>query len=314
MPQLNNFRKDKTGNMKYGAGFLFLFCFLIACRQPSTGPAAIVVQTDFGVKDGAVAAMKGVASGVDNRISIVDLTHEIPAYNVWEAAYRLNQVMVYWPAKTVFVSVVDPGVGTERKSVVIRTRTGQYLVTPDNGTATLVAASLGIESVRLIDEERNRREGSDSSYTFHGRDVYMYTAARLAAGKISFEEVGPEYKNSLQKIPYQAPVNARGLIRGNIPVLDPQYGNVWTNVPDSLLRVSGIRNGDSLNVAIRFKDALVYSGKLRLANTFGAVAEGESLAYLNSLMNFSLAINMGSFAERFKIRSGPDWNITIFKE
>ena len=141
----------------------------------------VVYQTDFGLKDGAVAEMKGVAMGVDTGLKLFDLTHEIPAYNIWEAAYRLEQTVRYWPAGTVFVSVVDPGVGTERKSVVLKTRSGHFIVTPDNGTLTLVARSLGIVEIREIDETLNRRKDSRESYTFHGRDVYSYTGARLAA-------------------------------------------------------------------------------------------------------------------------------------
>ncbi|MCT8704618.1 SAM-dependent chlorinase/fluorinase, partial [Glaesserella parasuis] len=89
---------------------------------------ALVLQTDFGLKDGAVSAMQGVAFGVDRELKMFDLTHEIPAYNIWEASYRLYQTATYWPAGTVFVSVVDPGVGTDRKSVVLKTKTGHYFV------------------------------------------------------------------------------------------------------------------------------------------------------------------------------------------
>ena len=100
---------------------------------------ALVLQTDFGLKDGAVSAMKGVSFAVDSNIKLFDLTHEIPAYDIWEAAYRLHQTAPYWPQGTVFVSVVDPGVGTERKSIVAKSKNGQYFVTPDNGTLTLIA-------------------------------------------------------------------------------------------------------------------------------------------------------------------------------
>src|SRR5580692_8866870 len=117
----------------------------------------VVFQSDFGLKDGAVSAMKGVAMGVSSDLKLFDLTHEIPAYNIWEAAYRLQQTVPYWPAGTVFVSVVDPGVGTDRKSVVLKTTTGQFIVTPDNGTLTLIAESLGIAEIREIDETVNRR-------------------------------------------------------------------------------------------------------------------------------------------------------------
>ena len=132
---------------------ILFFFFGTACQHKDQTKAAVVIQTDFGVKDGAVAAMKGVAYGVSDDVEVFDLTHEIPAYNIWEAAYRLNQVISFWPANTVFVSVVDPGVGTARKSVVIKTKQGHYIVTPDNGTITLVAESEGIEAVRQIDEK-----------------------------------------------------------------------------------------------------------------------------------------------------------------
>ena len=99
---------------------------------------ALVLQTDFGVKDGAVAAMRGVAFGVSPKLAIFDLSHENTPFDLWEAAYRLKQTVPYWPAGKGFVSVVDPGVGTERKSIVLETRTGHFFVGPDNGTFTFV--------------------------------------------------------------------------------------------------------------------------------------------------------------------------------
>ncbi|EQD96651.1 acetolactate synthase, partial [Helicobacter pylori PZ5004] len=147
--------------------------FLSACIGLSSVHAdnALILQTDFSLKDGAVSAMKGVAFSVDSNLKIFDLTHEIPPYNIWEGAYRLYQTASYWPKGSVFVSVVDPGVGTNRKSVVLKTKNDQYFVSPDNGTLTLVAQTLGIDSVREIDEKANRLKGSEKSYTFHGRDV-----------------------------------------------------------------------------------------------------------------------------------------------
>jgi len=287
--------------------------WLTACTSKNKERGIVVIQTDFGMKDGAVAAMRGVGYGVSANLVIADLTHEIPVYNIWEAAYRLEQVINYWPANTVFVSVVDPGVGTDRRSVVVKTKKDHYIVTPDNGVLTLVAESEGIEAVREIDEKVNRREGSSASYTFHGRDVYMYTAARLAAGKISFEEVGPALTEPIKAIPYQRAVSANGWLKGHIPILDVQYGNVWTNIPDSLIKNAGIKTGDSLAVRISFKDSIIYSDKVPFVNTFGGVAEGKALSYMNSLMNFSIAINMGNFAATHKIATGPDWTISIKK-
>src|SRR5436305_7685639 len=112
---------------------VFLLCLLI-CAIVFAQNKIVVFQSDFGLKDGAVSAMKGVALSVSLDLKLFDLTHEIPAYNIWEAAYRLQQTVAYWPTGTVFVSVVDPGVGTNRRSVVLKTKFGHFIVTPDNGT------------------------------------------------------------------------------------------------------------------------------------------------------------------------------------
>ncbi|THU38014.1 DNA-directed RNA polymerase subunit delta [Niastella caeni] len=285
-----------------------IICMVTACNHKK---GIVVFQTDFGLKDGAVSAMKGVATGVDADLKLYDLSHEIPAYNIWEAAYRLQQTAEYWPAGTVFVSVVDPGVGTSRKSVVLKTKTGHYFVTPDNGTLTLVSQSLGIEAVREIDEELNRRKNSQASYTFHGRDVYAYTGARLAAGVISFEKVGKELPAAVVMIPYQKAVYQGDSIKGNIPILDIQYGNVWTNINDSIFKVLHVEPKEKVEVKIKKNDSLVFYQDIEFVHTFGDVPEGRTLAYMNSLMNFSLAINMGNMANSFHINSGPEWNIVV---
>lgn len=291
---------------------LTLFLFSIAGNKNlSAQHKNIVFQTDFGLKDGAVAAMKGVAIATDSSLRLFDLTHEIPAYNIWEAAYRLEQTIPYWPAGTVFVSVVDPGVGTNRQSVVLKTKSGHFIVTPDNGTLTLVAETQGIEAIRHIDETINRRKGSENSYTFHGRDVYAYTAARLASGLIRFEEVGPVLPAAVVKIPYQKAVIENEIIKGSIPVLDIQYGNIWTNIPATMLKQMEINTGDELQVSIYEDSTLKYQGFLKLVATFGDVPDGKPLAYFNSLMNLSFAINMGNFSETYKISSGNKWKVAI---
>ncbi|HEY6902069.1 MAG TPA: S-adenosyl-l-methionine hydroxide adenosyltransferase family protein [Puia sp.] len=275
----------------------------------------VVYQSDFGVKDGAVSEMKGVAMGVSPELRLFDLTHEIPAYDIWAAAYRLQQTVPYWPAGTVFVSVVDPGVGTERKSVVLKTKTGQYIVTPDNGTLTLIAESLGIAAIREINEAVNRRQDSKKSYTFHGRDVYSYTAARLAAGVITFDQVGPLLaRQEVVSIPYQKAELKGGALSGTIPVLDVQYGNVWTNIPGELFQQLHINFGDVLRVRILRKGQEAYVGEMPYTSTFGAVAVGKPLAYLNSLLQLSFALNQGDFAAVNKIGSGGEWQVEVRKK
>ncbi|QEC67342.1 S-adenosyl-l-methionine hydroxide adenosyltransferase family protein [Panacibacter ginsenosidivorans] len=274
----------------------------------------VVFQTDFGLKDGAVSAMKGVAMGVSADLKLFDLTHEIPAYNIWEAGYRLKQTAQYWPAGTVFVSVIDPGVGSARKSVVLKTKSGHFFVTPDNGTLTLVAESLGIDSIREIDETKNRLKGSGDSYTFHGRDVYAYTGARLADGVIKFSGVGPLLPPKVVTIDYQKPVFENNIIKGNIPILDIQYGNVWTNIDKATFSKLNMQTGDQIHVTVFHNNDKVYEGTMPYATTFSAVAEGKALCYLNSLLNISFALNMDNFSAKNKVYSGADWSVEIKKE
>ena len=299
-----------------------------------------MLQTDFGLAEGAVAEMKGVAFSVDPSLRVVDLTHLIPPYDIWEAAIRLQQTAAYWPAGTVFVSIVDPGVGTERKAVVMRTRTGQYFVGPDNGTFTFVARAFGVEAVREIDEQVNRLAGSDRSHTFHGRDIFAYTGARLAAGVIDFEGVGPDRGPIVVSLPHaEAAWNGRTL-SGTVMTVDQPFGNLWSNIGSDLIDQAGIKAGDSLDITIRQGTAVRYRGRAPWSRSFGDVGRGRPLVYLNSTRSSppssapptvahrgtepatfpapgsrdalcSLIINQASFAQRFHVGRGPDWRIEV---
>ena len=292
----------------------FLFAILCATVGGASGQSkAIVFQSDFGVKDGAVSAMKGVAYSISSDLHIFDLTHEIPPYDIREASIRLRQAAPYWPAGTVFVSVVDPGVGSERKSIVVKSKTGHYFVTPDNGTLTLVAEAMGVAEVREIDESRNRLPQSGDSHTFHGRDVYAFTGARLAAGIITFGEVGPVLTTDLVLLDFEKPIVGKGVIYGTIEILDVQYGNVWTNIDRKWLEDLSLSTGEPLHVSIWNGKKIVFEGDVLFATTFAEVPPGSSVAYLNSIHRLSLAVNQGSFAKRYKIGSGPGWTIQVSK-
>ncbi len=286
-----------------------LFC-LAVWPALAMAHAPLVLLTDFGTEDGAVSAMKGVAYTIAPDLLISDLSHENPS--IFAGAYRLYQTEQFWPANTVFVAVVDPGVGTARRSVVLKTRTGHYFVGPDNGLLSLVAERDGIEGLRLIDERVNRRPGSDDSHTFHGRDVFAYTGARLAAGVISFEQVGPAVPgSSLISIPYRKPERAGDAVKGIIPVLDVQFGNVWTNIPKSLFDQLHIALGAPVHIRIFHDDRLVDDEVAPYQRTFGDVPLGKPLVYVNSLLNLAVALNQSSYAAAHKIESGPDWFIEL---
>ncbi len=311
---MKNKHSANRGTKSLEAGRIFLLAVVALFSSAvawSAGP--LVLQSDFGVKDSAVASMKGVAVSVSRDLDIYDLTHEVPTYNIWEASLRLAQAAEYWPKGTVFVSVVDPGVGTERKSVVLKTKSGHYFVSPDNGSLTAVAEQLGIEAVREIDEVINRLANSEKSYTFHGRDVYAYTGARLAADVISFDEVGRELPAEVLSIPYQRPRVDQGRVYGNIQILDPQFGNIWTNIDRGTFKTLALEPGDKVRIEISNGDTLVLMQILPYFPTFGRVPVGKPLLYLNSLNNVSLAINQGNYSETFDIQSGASWSIRIEK-
>src|SRR5690625_959827 len=274
----------------------------------------LVLQTDFGLGDGAVSAMYGVALSVNPNLQIFNLTHEIPQYNIWEGSYRLYQTIKYWPEGTVFVSVVDPGVGTERLSVVAKTVDNQYIVTPDNGTLTHVKENIGIVAIRAIDETINRLPNSGESYTFHGRDIYAYTGARLAAGVIPFEEVGRELNvDEIVQLPNPEPILEEGVVIGNIDILDVRFGNLWTNISRELFIESGVEYGDLLEVTIENNNRKVYKNAMTYGRSFADSRLGEPLIYVNSVDNLGVAINQGSFAQAYHIGTGINWRITIEK-
>lgn len=272
----------------------------------------LVFQTDFGLVDGAVSAMYGVAYSVNPELKMHDLTHEITPYSVWEASYRLIQTVAYWPNNTVFVSVVDPGVGSDRKSVVVKTTSGKYIVTPDNGTLTHILRLDGVEAAREIDEQVNRLPNSGESYTFYGRDVYAYTGARLASGAISFEEVGPLVTvDSLVRLPIVEPYRDGDSVCGTIDVLDVRFGSLWTNIPRELFLKTDAKYGDRLSITIENDTRTVYRNIIVFAKSFADVYVGEALAYVNSLDCLAVAINQGSFARAYNIGTGNSWRIRI---
>jgi len=270
----------------------------------------VVFLSDFGTADGAVSAMHGVANAVSPALGLYDLTHDVPQFNIWEASYRLAQSLPYWAAGTVFVCVVDPGVGSDRKSIVALTESGHLIVTPDNGTLTHISDQIGLLEVRTIEVSANRLAGSQKSHTFFGRDVYAYTGARLAAGEIAFEELGPTL-TKLVKLKIERPRLEGGSLIGSIDILDTRYGSLWTNIPSDLLEEMGAKWGDDVAITISKDGRVVYGYHLRLCKAFTEVKKGEALVYVNSLLNLAVAINQGSFAAEYRIGTGEGWKIVF---
>ena len=274
----------------------------------------LILQSDFGYADGAVSAMYGVALGVSPTLRVFDLTHDIPQYDIWEASYRLIQTVSYWPRGSVFVSVVDPGVGSTRRSIAVRTAEGQYIITPDNGTLTHIKRMCGIEEARIIDESVNRLPNSGESYTFHGRDIYAYTGARLASGVITFEQVGPQVPvDSVIELPVIEAEFENDVITGTIDVLDVRFGSLWTNIPREMFAKLGVKHGGRVEVSIANDTRTLYKNIMVYAKSFADVNVGEPLLYVNSLDCVAVAINQGSFSKAYNIGTGITWRIALRK-
>jgi S-adenosylmethionine hydrolase len=275
---------------------------------------ALVMQTDFGPGI-AVCAMKAVCHSVDSDLKIYDGTHHIRQFDVLTASDTLMYYLPYWPRDTVFISVVDPGVGTKRRSCVARLKNGQYVVTPDNGTLTYVKQEIGIDEVREIDEGVNRLPASQNVHIFHGRDVYSYCAARLAAGVIAFEHVGPVYPvEQVIEIDYPKPtVVGDGSIFGMVNHAYEHFGLLSTNIPFTWLAENGMNYGDKVKVTISYRDKVVYERVLPLERTFGEVAVGETLVLSTETRAVMVAINQGNFVTAHNIGYGADWKFAIRK-
>ena len=262
----------------------------------------LVFQTDFTYAEGAVSSMYGVVKTVDRELEIFDGTHEIPQFDTWSASYSLYQSVRFWPEGTIYVSVVDPGVGTSRRACVAKTKDGYYIVTPDNGSLTHYKKWVGIEAVREIDESVNRLrgKGTEEVAIFHGRDLFGYTAARLASGIIDFEGVGPEYPvDEIVELPILEPTVTEGKAEGIFEIEDPNFGNLWTNIPLNTFKEAGFAYGDMLKVVIRHEGEVVFNEKVLFHQSFGMAKKGEPIIYNNELMKVALAVSQGSFIKKY---------------
>ena len=257
----------------------------------------IVFQSDFGLSTGLPASMTAVAVKVAPELRLYDLCHEVREYDIKAGGSILANTFPYWPDGTVFVSVIDPGVGTSRKSCVAKMDNGSYIVTPDNGTLSELIDR--VVEVREIDETVNRLPGSDNHHTFHGRDVYGYTAARLASGQITYEQVGPAYDvASLIVFPKPEAYLKDGVCYGEVVGAHDHFGNVSISIPNEMIWSIGIHAGDQCRVTITKDGKILYSNQMMFHHSFGWVDPGEPI--LNECSNdfVELSLNKASFIEK----------------
>jgi len=286
---------------------------IAACAPPAAqgdpDKNALLIQADF-----AGLVMTGVAYSVSKNLDVYNVRPLIPLYDIRAASASMAYNAQTWPAGTVFVSVVDPGVGTDRKSVVLQTKTGLFFVSPDNGSLSGPATQYGIEAVREIDETVNRIPGSEWSHTFHGRDVYSYTGARLAAGVISYEEVGPLLEAKVIMLEELGARLEDGVLYGYVSGGTGRLGNISFSIDRHLFEEIDPAYGEMYDVVIRNIGEVAWEGSLPYAKSFGDVPLGENLLFVNSSGSTSIAVNQGNFASKYGIGSGDNWTIEIKKQ
>ena len=293
-------RINRTGVFQ---GLVVLAIFLLGCSKPlpetprvnqdAPPRPKIVFMTDFGTANDAVAICKAVMIGIAPDARIMDITHQVTPFSIEEGARFLSGVTPYYPAGTVFVVVVDPGVGTSRKAVIVKTKKGQYFVLPDNGLISPVLERDGLESAREI-ANTGWMIGDAVSSTFHGRDIFSPAGAHLAAGW-DYTLAGPEVQQLVRLTPKAATVTEKG-IEGEVIALDDPFGSLITDVPGEDFKKLGYSLGDKVTVLLDKKPfTLPYS------KTFMDVPVGDPLLYQDSRGRIGLALNQRNFSVVHKI-------------
>ena len=286
---------------------LALLIFAAACSQPPAqkeSPAAlqpaftsrptIVFMTDFGTANDAVAICHAVMFGIAPDARLTDITHQVTPFSIEEASNFLFGVTPYYPAGTVFLIVVDPGVGTSRKAIIAKSKKGQYFVAPDNGLLTAILDRDGLDSAREITNQNWMIQAAISS-TFHGRDIFSPAAAHLAAGW-DYNLVGPVVPQLVRLTAKASTTTDKG-IQGDIIGLDDPFGSLVTDIPGDDFKKLGYVLGDKVPVQLNKKPVTLPYGK-----TFMDVPVGDTLLYIDSRGRVGIAINQGNYSKKFDVQ------------
>jgi S-adenosylmethionine hydrolase len=272
---------------------VLLESFLSAEEPPSKYPPTVVFMTDFGTVDDSVALCRGVMYGITPNLRIVDITHQVTPFSIQDGARFLFGATPYFPAGAVFVVVIDPGVGSTRKPVVVKSKRGQFFVLPDNGLMTMVEDRDGIEGIREITNQ-DWMIGAKISSTFHGRDIFSPVGARVARGD-DWTKVGPELKQLIRLDLKPPKLDDKGL-SGEVIALDGPYGNLITNIDaDDFLKL-GYQRGGKIKLTIATHEI-----EMPFVKTFSDVALKQPLLFIDSRGRVSFAVNQGSFATTYSV-------------
>lgn len=256
--------------------------------------AIIALLTDFGFRDHYVAAMKGMILQVNPKVTLVDVCHEIDSHDLFHGAFALRQVLPYYPPETVFVAVVDPGVGSSRRILAAR-YSNRVILAPDNGLLTLIHRDAELQDIRVV--ENRRYFASTISSTFHGRDIFAPVAGHLSRG-VGLHELGP-VAHQIHILNLAQPVrNEDGTITGQVMLVD-RFGNLITNISElDISAARAPRRGKPWEVFLDDRKI----GPIRV--TYADVGPGEPLALIGSSQFLEIAIHRGSAAGQLGANTG----------
>lgn len=288
--------------MRYILSMTVLF-FTIAPFEAGAAGSEIVFLSDFGTKDDSVSQCKAAIYAVNPEARITDMTHDVPPFDTRFASFLLSDSAKIWPSGTVFLAVVDPGVGTSRKAMALETNSGHIFVGPDNGLFTFPAKKLGIKKAVSLENRKYFRDLVTT--TFHGRDIYAHVAGWLSKDNSTLEKMGPNLTAPVLS-DWTEPRMDSSSISGSFLYIEKTYGNTATDIPGDMIEKAGLYYGATVHAVINGKEH-----SFPFLKTFGNVAKGRPLAYINSRGLFSLAMNMGDFSSAYGVEAGSPVKIIL---
>lgn len=288
-------RSYRSHHWLYGFTAALMLCLLFGCSDSPKPNGIIASLTDYGTSDAYVGVLSGAILRINPKARLITITHDVPSYDIQEASYLLASAALEFPPGTVFLAVVDPGVGSRRQAIAMETLDGKYFVGPDNGIFSDVVRSAGVKRAHAIENVLWVRAGGVST-TFHGRDVFGPAAARLSLGS-GVKEAG----RPLTKLVQFARTEARfdgSAITGQVLHRD-HYGNLITNIPAEIGAKAGLQSGMKVSINARLSSA-----SATFASRYSAVEPGQFVVVINSQGRLEVARYLASAGDSLQVRAG----------
>lgn len=256
----------------------------------------IALLTDFGTSDNFIGVMKGVILSINPRLNLVDISHNIRPQDISSAAFLLKSSYRYFPKRTIFLVVVDPGVGSKRSPIIIRSK-NYFFVGPDNGVLGLAAKEDGVKEIIVIENKRYFLK--PVSDTFHGRDIFAPVAAYLSKGRRC--TLFGRTLNSIKELNIPEPRTGRDLLTGEIIHID-RFGNLVTNIDKNLFKRFTQNKRFKIKIKNRELDSTVRS--------YQAVKPGKPMAIFGSFGFLEISVNCGSAKRSLNAKKGTAVSVT----